>query len=423
MIKIFCHETDINEKSWKDCFPTLTAFIANMEEKGYFKSEGNQLTILNTNYPDKKKRKAEKEEIEEEEEEEEEEEGSSLRRTPRSVKRIKYTLDSDSEDVEIDDSPVISRRGRPKKVVPTKKAPIQSSPESSPKKKTKEDTKHEILRPRRISSQKFEELKKKQVIEPKKETLIKKKGGFMSVTKREIALAIKESAKKESALFERELTLAKKESKKELKKEVISPKKKDQIELKKPKEKPPISLKKISSGQFPIHPSPVSRSTRSLGLYEELMSFQDFHDPVQMPVDLFKSSHQKTETKLVIDLSSDPSHSRCPICNKNLGKSSDRDINMHIDECLTLQTLKEEPRAQAPSMLAPSPVSNPTQGVLFVERMVNTDDEYDGECGICYDPFEAGRSVVRLECMCLFHSSCFLPWFQKTKHCPLHVSK
>eukprot|EP01118_Nematostelium_gracile_P008960 TRINITY_DN2997_c0_g1_i2.p2 TRINITY_DN2997_c0_g1~~TRINITY_DN2997_c0_g1_i2.p2 ORF type:complete len:210 (-),score=38.22 TRINITY_DN2997_c0_g1_i2:779-1408(-) len=137
MIKIFCHETDINEKSWKDCFPTLTAFIANMEEKGYFKSEGNQLTILNTNYPDKKKRKAEKEEIEEEEEEEEEEEGSSLRRTPRSVKRIKYTLDSDSEDVEIDDSPVISRRGRPKKVVPTKKHPFNHHPNHHQKRKRK----------------------------------------------------------------------------------------------------------------------------------------------------------------------------------------------------------------------------------------------------------------------------------------------
>jgi hypothetical protein len=40
------------------------------------------------------------------------------------------------------------------------------------------------------------------------------------------------------------------------------------------------------------------------------------------------------------------------------------------------------------------------------------------ECAICLDEFGTNRELTRLPCMCEFHSSCIIPWIDKTGFCP-----
>jgi hypothetical protein len=44
------------------------------------------------------------------------------------------------------------------------------------------------------------------------------------------------------------------------------------------------------------------------------------------------------------------------------------------------------------------------------------------ECSICFDDFQQGEMVARVECMCIFHQCCIEQWFQKRKCCPFHMS-
>jgi hypothetical protein len=49
----------------------------------------------------------------------------------------------------------------------------------------------------------------------------------------------------------------------------------------------------------------------------------------------------------------------------------------------------------------------------------------DEECAICLDTFDAGQSVTRLSCLCLYHRQCIEVWWETSNnlasHCPTHL--
>jgi len=66
------------------------------------------------------------------------------------------------------------------------------------------------------------------------------------------------------------------------------------------------------------------------------------------------------------------------------------------------------------------PVALPTKlGTRYVEDIVQT--ERDGsECSICFEEFVKGAAIARMECFCVFHTTCIDAWLKRTGKCPLH---
>jgi len=127
---------------------------------------------------------------------------------------------------------------------------------------------------------------------------------------------------------------------------------------------------------------------------------------------IFKESTKESRKKEAEDI-------KCPICFISLSKFVEREVNQHIDECLTLSMLKsekEEPLEEAENM--PNLVS--ADKTLYVVKQLDSD--VNEECTICYDTFFCGQRAARLECWCLFHEGCIAQWFKKTPFCPLHNS-
>lgn len=48
------------------------------------------------------------------------------------------------------------------------------------------------------------------------------------------------------------------------------------------------------------------------------------------------------------------------------------------------------------------------------------DDEEMRECLICMEDYTVGAKLARLECLCKFHKSCIIDWFQRKAECPVH---
>lgn len=42
-----------------------------------------------------------------------------------------------------------------------------------------------------------------------------------------------------------------------------------------------------------------------------------------------------------------------------------------------------------------------------------------GQCAVCLKPYEAGETVKQLPCKHTFHSTCIVPWLEKTNSCPM----
>jgi len=84
---------------------------------------------------------------------------------------------------------------------------------------------------------------------------------------------------------------------------------------------------------------------------------------------------------------------RCPICNKTLMPD---DIEVHLVMCLT------------------RPRINYNEEVLIEAK--------EDECVICLEEMEAGQTIARLPCLCIYHLSCLEKWFHVSRSCPEHPS-
>ncbi|KAJ2503698.1 hypothetical protein GGH96_000038 [Coemansia sp. RSA 1972] len=60
-------------------------------------------------------------------------------------------------------------------------------------------------------------------------------------------------------------------------------------------------------------------------------------------------------------------------------------------------------------------------GVKYVAYKLNGDTPLLGqECAICFDDFEPGQQVARLNCLCTYHLPCISDWLLRTPACPVH---
>lgn len=97
----------------------------------------------------------------------------------------------------------------------------------------------------------------------------------------------------------------------------------------------------------------------------------------------------------------------CPVCGRNIKKLSSGQREIHIEECLNSAF-----------------VGSPTPPVRLIVYSLAMKDEVDyGECVICFEDFEGGDRVVRLDCLCLYHEHCIKGWFKKkqARDCPVHA--
>ena len=63
----------------------------------------------------------------------------------------------------------------------------------------------------------------------------------------------------------------------------------------------------------------------------------------------------------------------------------------------------------------------PVLGTTKVKDTIK-EDIPDKECIICFDCYEKGDSIIRLDCWCFFHEECIESWFAKKEIicCPVH---
>jgi len=115
----------------------------------------------------------------------------------------------------------------------------------------------------------------------------------------------------------------------------------------------------------------------------------------------------------------------CPICGTILiGDTSNKSVNDHVDECLTISSLKEEstmpPAPKFEKVLVKSPIIPPAKvdASKFIEQMLEKD--LLEECANCFEPYLKGQNTTRLECFCFFHSGCWQAWKVKSQTCPIH---
>ncbi len=69
----------------------------------------------------------------------------------------------------------------------------------------------------------------------------------------------------------------------------------------------------------------------------------------------------------------------------------------------------------------PSPGAQRFGGTLFPYQASEKDCVQQAECSICFEEYEPGQDMARLQCFCRFHLHCIRDWYAKMPgKCPLH---
>jgi len=55
-----------------------------------------------------------------------------------------------------------------------------------------------------------------------------------------------------------------------------------------------------------------------------------------------------------------------------------------------------------------------------VQYNIDTLEENQGECLICYEDLDTGQEIARLQCLCIYHLKCLQDWFKVKEECPKH---
>jgi ferredoxin len=102
----------------------------------------------------------------------------------------------------------------------------------------------------------------------------------------------------------------------------------------------------------------------------------------------------------------------CPVCaleNEDVGE--EENLLAHIQKVHA--DLK--PVTFEHPLIATKPI-----GDRFVEQVL--DRGIDVECAICFEEFKRGQVIYRMNCFCIYHSTCINTWFKKNnnKLCPVH---
>jgi hypothetical protein len=69
----------------------------------------------------------------------------------------------------------------------------------------------------------------------------------------------------------------------------------------------------------------------------------------------------------------------------------------------------------------PSPSARHFGGTILPYKASEKDIVDEAECSICFEEYEVGQDMARLQCLCRFHLTCIRGWYKKMPgRCPLH---
>jgi hypothetical protein len=172
-------------------------------------------------------------------------------------------------------------------------------------------------------------------------------------------------------------------------------------------------------------------------------SSRSYHNRPMIDVEIPPSVHSPVPPRRQI-----AEEDECPVCGEELppkgpnGETTDRE--RHVEDCIAghlytstppSRTVSAPPTegAEAASLASASSTSAPsaagslpgpsapplrqrrmTGGRMLVYRATEkdcvTEDGSEAECVICFEEFETGDEMGRLECLCRFHRVCFSPF-------------
>ncbi|KAH3662132.1 hypothetical protein OGAPHI_006313 [Ogataea philodendri] len=102
----------------------------------------------------------------------------------------------------------------------------------------------------------------------------------------------------------------------------------------------------------------------------------------------------------------------CPVCGIDLSRETDLGREEHINSCLYNLEFSGSPDSK-----------RHTNRMLVYTLESNTHVNEDNECVICFEEFNVGDKVGRLECLCCFHYKCIKDWINRKGacECPVHA--
>ncbi|EFQ99781.1 FYVE zinc finger protein [Nannizzia gypsea CBS 118893] len=116
----------------------------------------------------------------------------------------------------------------------------------------------------------------------------------------------------------------------------------------------------------------------------------------------------------------------CPVCNRIFPPQApgrDEDAReAHIRVCIERHASR---RPGASNQSPQTSINTPSERLRMLTFLATEKDclGTDGilhECSICMEEYEVGAELARLECLCKFHKSCILGWFDRKEECPVH---
>ncbi|KAJ3415098.1 hypothetical protein HDV05_005506 [Chytridiales sp. JEL 0842] len=148
----------------------------------------------------------------------------------------------------------------------------------------------------------------------------------------------------------------------------------------------------------PSEPSPLHQR-----LNQDRRRQQDFHFEDEDDDDEHEDDEGNHEGRSM----SDSIMNECPVCQTSLDAFNDVETReTHVADCLRKVSVGRG-------------VGMTISGNRYIAQTLK--EELDGvECVICFNEFEAGQRVARLNCLCIYHESCIESWFQRSAHCPVH---
>lgn len=107
----------------------------------------------------------------------------------------------------------------------------------------------------------------------------------------------------------------------------------------------------------------------------------------------------------------------CPICRRALpprgADGNEEAREAHVMDCIS----QRDPTSSTPNQ-------QPTQSYMLpfiaTEKDCMGEDGSPQECTICMVEYDVGDELARLECLCRFHKTCIVEWFDRKRECPVH---
>jgi len=123
-----------------------------------------------------------------------------------------------------------------------------------------------------------------------------------------------------------------------------------------------------------------------------------------------------------------PEEDECPVCHLELPSRDLPDAEArreaHINDCITYHSAYNPRRATLVASAGEHgtpPQRTERRTGMFPYVATEKDCVDDAECTICFEEYEAGDQMCRLECLCRFHRICIAAWFENHPgRCPVH---